>query len=108
MSCRAVQFEPPRPFPTLLPPCALQPCTVLRIPRGIGRHFSLPIRIQPCAVLRVPRGIDRHSSLPIRIQPWAILRISSQSCPKSIPTAAASWGSREVGVIPGRVLASRQ
>ena len=44
-----------------------------------------------------PRGIDRHSSLPIRIQPWAILRISSQSCPKSIPTAAASWRRAECG-----------
>lgn len=38
----------------------------------------------------------------------AICRIFSHSSPKSIPAAAASCGSREVGVMPGNVLPSRQ
>ena len=93
-SCALMLFSAGRPVPAALfyPLCAI---------RTISSAAS-----RLCESMLFSAGRPVHAALFYLL--CAICTISSQSCPKSMPAAAASWGSREVGVIPGRVLASRQ
>ena len=78
-------------------------------PAGVCRLWllSVPLPITvPFSVLCLFsfRGIFLSQTLRIS----APFTISSQSSSYSMPTAAASWGTRLVGVMPGRVLTSRK
>ena len=71
---------------------------------AVQRSFSAE-ELPSAGIQRVPQQEGLHAFVPLSI---ASSRIAWHSVLKSMPTAAASWGMRLVGVMPGSVLISRK